>query len=185
MPIDYCLDPHQPVKATPPPDVLKRAFASDPDDQKSFLNSQADPRLREVVTAFSFDRSGQVTRRSSSVAESKRVERLFLNQTLEQQQGETNDGLRLALYFQRKAPDITSIYSILGDKALFQVITTAFNLPSQISGMDVDRQATMLRKFVKIEDLQKPVKLQSLLKRFASMYDLKNSGAATTSSGLF
>ncbi|NEJ02639.1 DUF1217 domain-containing protein [Rhizobium leguminosarum] len=166
-------------------DDLKKAFASNLSDQRSFLNSQADPRLRDIVAAFSVDKSGQVTRRDSTAAsERSRLKQLFLNQTLEQQQGEANDGVRLALYFQRKAPDITSIYTILGDKALFEVVTTVFSLPSEISAMPVDRQVTMLTKFIKLEDLQNQTKVQSLLKRFASMYDLKNSAGADSYSVL-
>lgn len=83
--------------------------------------------------------------------------------------------MRLALYFSRKATNITSLYTILGDKALFQVITTAFNLPTQISNMDVAKQATMLKKFVNLDDLQDPKKVDKLLKRFTAMYDLKNN----------
>ena len=85
------------------------------------------------------------------------------------------DGVRLALYFSRKAPSITSIYSILGDKALYQVITTAYSLPTQISGMDVAKQADLVGRFVKLEDLQDPKKVDKLLRRFTAMYDVKNN----------
>ncbi|MGO7609308.1 DUF1217 domain-containing protein, partial [Rhizobium ruizarguesonis] len=78
-------------------------------------------------------------------------------------EGESNDGVRLALYFGRKATSITSIYSIIGDKALYQVITTAYSLPSQISGMDVAKQADLIKRFVKLEDLQDPKKVDKLL----------------------
>lgn len=166
-------------------DILRKAFASDQTNAKSYINTDADPRLRSIVSAFTFDETGKITRRDASTSsDANRIKDLYLHQTLEQKQGETNDGVRLALYFQRKAPDITSIYTILGDRALFEVITTAFSLPSQISSMDVDRQAAMLSRFVKVEDLQNSAKLQSLLKRFASMFDLKNNAGMSSSAVL-
>ena len=112
-----------------------------------------------------------------NVGAEDRTQTNYLQQTLETQQGESNDGVRLALYFGRKAPDITSLYSILGDKALFQVITTTFSLPSGISSMDVEKQVDLLKKFVNLDDLQDSKKVDKLLKRFTAMYDLQNNSS--------
>jgi hypothetical protein len=97
-----------------------------------------------------------------------------VKQKLETQQGETNDGTRLALYFARKAPQITSLYSILGDKALFQVVSTAFNLPSQMAGIPPEKQIKVLEKFINPKDLGDPQKVDKLVRRFTAMYDMKN-----------
>lgn len=168
------LDPKDYDKAT-----LKKIFTSDPDDKKSYLNDKADARFKDIVAAFNFDKDGNLTRAKIGAVQNKAAEdhtqQLYLQQTLETQEGETNDGVRLALYFSRKASSITSIYSILGDKALYQVITTAYSLPSQISGMDVAKQADLINRFVKLEDLQDPKKVDKLLKRFTAMYDVQNT----------
>lgn len=168
------LDPKDYDKAT-----LKKIFTSDPDDKKSYLNTKADARFKDIVAAFNFDKDGNLTRAKIGTIQNKasedRTQKLFVQQTLETQQGESNDGVRLALYFARKAPSITSIYSILGDKALYQVVTTAYSLPSQISGMDVTKQADLLNRFVKLEDLQDPKKVDKLLRRFTAMYDVQNA----------
>jgi hypothetical protein len=66
------------------------------------------------------------------------------------------------------------MYDIMGDKALFQVITTTFSLPAGISNMDVDQQAIMLKRFLNLKDLQDPKKVDTLVKRFAAMYDQQN-----------
>lgn len=83
--------------------------------------------------------------------------------------------MRLALYFQRKAGDITSAYDILADKALSEVFRTTFNLPDQMAAMPIDRQAKYVDKFMKIKDLSDPAKVAKLLNRFSAMYDIKNS----------
>jgi hypothetical protein len=168
------LDPKDYDKAT-----LKKIFTSDPDDKKSYLNTKADARFQDIVAAFNFDKDGNLTRAKIGTIQNKAAEdhtqELYVQQTMEAQQGETNDGVRLALYFSRKASSITSIYSILGDKALYQVITTAYSLPSQISGMDVAKQADLINRFVKLEDLQDPKKVDKLLRRFTAMYDVQNA----------
>ncbi|ANL45664.1 hypothetical protein AMC87_CH00936 [Rhizobium phaseoli] len=168
------LDPKKYDKAT-----LKKIFTSDPDDKKSYLNTKADARFKDIVAAFNFDKDGNLTRAKIGTIQNKAAEAhtqdLYVKQTLETQQGESNDGVRLALYFSRKAPNITSIYSILGDKALYQVITTAYSLPAQISSMDVAKQADLINRFVKLEDLQDPKKVDKLLRRFTAMYDVQNN----------
>ncbi len=125
-------------------ETLRKIFTSDPSDPKSYLNTKAESKFKEIVSDFNFDTNGNLTRAKigavQNVGAEDRTQQKYVQQTLETQQGETNDGVRLALYFARSAPDITSLYTILGDKALFQVITTTFSLPSSVSNMDVAKQ---------------------------------------------
>jgi hypothetical protein len=163
--------------------TLREIFTSDPSDSKSYLNTKADSKFKEIVADFNFDTEGSLTRAKigaiQNTGATERTQQSYLQQTLETQEGETNDGVRLALYFARKAPDITSLYTILGDKALFQVITTTYSLPSGISSMDVDKQVDLLKKFVNLEDLQDSKKVDKLMKRFTAMYDLQNNSGTS------
>lgn len=160
-------------------DTLKKIFTSDPDDKKSYLNTTADARFKEIVASFNFDKDGNLTRAKMGTVQDKQAEantqQQYVQMTLETQEGEKNDGVRLALYFKRKAGDVTSLYNILGDKALYQVIQTAYSLPKQISSMDVAKQVDLLGRFVKLEDLQDPKKVDKLVKRFTAMYDIQNN----------
>ncbi len=160
-------------------DTLKKIFTSDPDDKKSYLNTTADARFKEIVASFNFDKDGNLTRAKMGAIQDKQAEastqQQYVQMTLETQEGEKNDGVRLALYFKRKAGDVTSLYNILGDKALYEVIQTAYSLPQQISAMDVTKQVDLLGRFVKLEDLQDPKKVDKLIKRFTAMYDIKNN----------
>ena len=168
--------------------TLKKAFASDPSDPKSFINTNDGAKFKSIVEAFNFGTDGNLTDSKLGAAQNQgalaATNDLFLHQTLEDQQGETNAGVRLALYFQRKASDINSVYDIMGDPALYEVITTTYNLPSSISNMDVDTQAKMLSKFIDVTDLQDPDKVTKLLQRFSAMYDLDNKTTSSTSPAL-
>jgi hypothetical protein len=160
-------------------DTLKKIFTSDPASSTSYLNTKAPAIFKDIVSDFNFDTKGNLTRAKIGAVQDTgaetRMQKAYLQQELETQQSDTNEGSRLALYFARKAPGITSLYTILGDKALFQVITTTFSLPTGISSLDVDKQANMLKKFINLTDLQDPAKVDKLVKRFTAMYDLSDT----------
>ena len=91
-----------------------------------------------------------------------------------------NEGVRLALYFERKAPGITTAYQILADKALTKVVQTALGISSLTSMADVDKQASMLTKLIDFEDFQNPDKLKTFLQRFSAMWEGENGQAMST-----
>jgi hypothetical protein len=41
--------------------------------------------------------------------------------------------------------------------------------------MDVDKQVDLLNRFVSLDDLQDPKKVDKLLRRFTAMYDVQNN----------
>ncbi|WFU68462.1 DUF1217 domain-containing protein [Bradyrhizobium sp. CB2312] len=160
-------------------EFLKKIFASDLNNPKSFANTQSDPRFAEIVASFNFDSKGNVARLPMMGPQKRdqfrETQANYLQQSLEQQQGETNPGVRLALYFQRKAGEITSAYDILADKALSEVFRTTFDLPDSMAAMPIDQQAKFVDRFMKITDLSDPTKVAKLLNRFSAMYDIRNS----------
>ncbi|UFW45548.1 MULTISPECIES: DUF1217 domain-containing protein [Bradyrhizobium] len=160
-------------------EFLEKIFASDLSNPKSFANTQSDPRFAEIVASFNFDSKGNVARLPMMGPQKRdqfrETQANYLQQSLEQQQGETNPGVRLALYFQRKAGEITSAYDILADKALSEVFRTTFDLPDSMAAMPIDQQAKFVDRFMKITDLSDPTKVAKLLNRFSAMYDIRNS----------
>ncbi len=160
---------------------MRKVLTEGVDDKKSFANGLSDPRYRQFVETFNFARYG-----ASATAFDRTQQGTvdnYVRQTLEEDAGTQNEGTRLALYFERKAPDIDSIFDILGDKALLKVVHTAFQIPELSALMDIDKQAEMIGKRLDIEDLKDPEKLKSLLNRFTSLWELDNGGASTPMSG--
>ena len=68
-------------------------------------------------------------------------------------------GVRLALYFQRKAEASTSAYDILADPALLKVVQTALGIPAETGAQDIDKQAALIGSQLDLEDLKDPQKL--------------------------
>lgn len=160
-------------------EFLKKIFSSDLNDPKSFANTESGPRFAEIVASFNFDSKGNVARLPMMGPQKRdqfrETQANYVEQSLEQQQGDANPGVRLALYFQRKAGDITSAYDILADKALSEVFRTTFDLPDSMAAMPIDQQAKFVDRFMKIKDLSDPAKVTKLLSRFSAMYDIRNS----------
>lgn len=155
---------------------IRKALAGGVDDPDSFANKLADPRYKEMVATFNFARHGALT----TVFERTRqgtVDR-YMRQTLEEDAGSTNEGVRLALYFERKASGVTSPYGILADPALLKVVQTAFGLPATMSLQSIEKQAAVIEKRLDIEDLQNPAKVKSLLNRFTSLWELENPSSS-------
>ncbi|MGO7453392.1 DUF1217 domain-containing protein [Rhizobium ruizarguesonis] len=168
-------------------DELEKMFSSDLDDEDSYVNKLDDNRFGELVGSFNFDQDGNISADPTGTVQQRGdvLETIdsYVRLTLEDDQGDSNTGVRLALYFERKAPEISNAYDILGDSALFEFFTTTFNLSSYVSNMDVDKQAEMVDNFIDMKDLSDPDKVDDLIQRFTAMYDMTN-GTGTTSSAL-
>lgn len=158
--------------------MLRQALMSDLDDPKSFANTASNTRLREVAEAFNFGTDGRARRTALGLVQDpaslKDTQDLYIRQTMEQKAGDDNQGVRLALYFQRKASSITSAYGILADKALLEVVMTALGLPDEAAQADIDVLAKMISSRINIEDFKDPAKVEKFLARFAALYDIEN-----------
>lgn len=148
--------------------VLTEGTAS----QDAFANKLADKRYREFAEAFNFAQFGG-TATIFDVTRQGTVDR-YVRQTLEEDAGSQDEGVRLALYFDRKAAGLTSPFSILADPALLKVVFTALNLPATTSLLDIDRQASLISARLDIDDLKQPEKRSEFLKRFTILWEVAN-----------
>ena len=164
-------------------DFLKQIFKSDLSDPKSFLNTQTDSRYKQIVSSFNFDAKGNLSATGlTGVQDRGHLQQTvdgYYQQELETREGDDNQGVRLALYFQRKAKTITSAYDILGDTALLEVFKTMFQMPDQFSSQKIDKQKAMVETKLNLADLKDPAKVKKMVERFAIMYDMKNDEAQT------
>ena len=139
-----------------------------------------DPNILAFAKAFDFAKNGAQTTSSSTLVKS--VTDQYTRNALETDQSTQNGGVGLALYFQRKAPAITSVYGLLADKKLLKVVQTALDISPMTAVMPIDRQAAMLSKKIKFADFQDATKLQSFIARFAAQYDYKYGASSATGS---
>lgn len=151
---------------------MKKALTEGIDDEDSFANKLSDKRYYQFVETFNFARHGE-TATVFTRAQQGTVDK-YVRQTLEEDAGKQNEGVRLALYFDRKAEGLTNFYEILADPALSKVMRTALSLPDSFASADIDKQVKLFEEKFDIEDFQDPEKLGDFLKRFTSLWELSN-----------
>jgi len=140
----------------------------------SFAKRLSDNRFVRFAETFDFARYGEFTTARAAAREG--VVEAYLRQSLENRAGEENEGVRLALYFQREAPKVASAYGLLADPALYEVIKIAFGFPDALSAADIDKQAKAILDRLDLADLRNPARLDHLIARFAAAWDMR-SGA--------
>ena len=157
--------------------MVKKVLTEGIDSSTDLANRLNDPRFKELAAVFNFGKYGETTTDSADAKQGV-VDR-FIRLQLENQSGQQNEGVKLALYFARKAPNLSSTLGILADKNLLKVAQTALNIPEATGLMDLDKQAAMYAKRIDIADLKDPEKLNKFIVRFTSQWDMAN-GAATS-----
>ena len=145
------------------------------DGDKSFALQLADVRFRDFAETFNFARYG-ASATAFDRAQQGTVDR-YLRIELEAEAGKADEGVRLALYFQRKASGISSIYGLMGDAALYKVIQTSLGLPAAMSGGDIDKQAALIGGKVVIDDFKDPAKLDAFLMNFTARWQVSHGTA--------
>ena len=170
-------------------DLLRKVLTSDPFDERSFANKQSNTGFRDLAAAFNFTADGKIDRAPREQVQTRgdiiKTADNYLRQAMELRAGEENDGVRLALYFQRKAPVVDSTLDILADKALYEVVRTALGLPDTVAQASLEVQAKTIEKRMKIADLQDPKQLDKFLTQFSAMYDIKTGSSTPSIASLF
>jgi len=156
----------------PSKQVVRTMLEGGIDDPESPANRSTDERFAKLVESFNFARYGEDAT-TINAAQKPAVDK-YMRQTLEEEAGSQNEGVRLALYFERMAPNMTSYFEILGDRAVGSVVRTILGLPDSVAQLDVDKQAALIESRIDIADFKDPEKLQELLTRFTTMWELNN-----------
>ncbi len=156
--------------------LMRKVLVEGVADSQSFANRLADDRF--VRFASTFDFAGKGAEATASVDARQGVVDRYVRQTLEVTAGEDNEGLRLALYFQREAPNVTTAYGLLADAPLWKVVQTIFGFPDEMANADIERQASAVRARLDVADLQDPAKLDRLIRRFTAVWDAAEAAQA-------
>lgn len=152
--------------------LMRRVLEQGVDKPDALARSLNDRRVLDFAKTFDFKGKGVATLTQPDSI--KAVVDRYVDEAMRASQGRQNLGVELALYFRENAPKLTSVYGLLADKKLLEVVQTALELSPRMSSQQIDTQARLLKAKIKLSDFTDPQKLDRFLARFASMYDLKN-----------
>jgi len=180
--LSYALDAHGLGDQIDSKALIAKVLEGGVASSTSLANTLADPRWKAFAAAFDFSGQGAASISTDTAIATTKSD--YVENQLEVNQGASDVGVQLALYFQRVAPTITNAYGILGDPNLLQVVQTIFGLPPGTGSSNIDTEAATISKLVPLSDLQDPKKLLTLTERFTAMYDVTYGPSSGSSSSL-
>jgi hypothetical protein len=149
--------------------LIKKVLEQGTSSASDLANTLPNVNWKSFANAFNFSSTASSSPTSSTAVATTVAD--YTEQQLESDQGQSDPGVQLALYFKRVAPTVTNGYSILADSNLLQVVQTIFNLPATANSAQIDNEAIAIQKLVPTADLQDPTKLNQLTERFTAAYD--------------
>jgi hypothetical protein len=156
--------------------ILRRLMTQDPDARGSLANQMTDRRYRQFARDFSgWDQ--QVPFRKAAAMET--IIGRWQTARYEKRLGEDAPGLREALYFQRNAPEATSVLQLMADPALALVLRVGLGLPRQFAGLEFAQQRAILERRTDLAAFKDPKRLDAFLRRFVIGYEAEFGGART------
>lgn len=157
--------------------MIKKVIEEGTDDDSDMANQMVDSRYKELASGVAYDKRGLDNLREPLWQQA--IIDKYIQNEFEVEVGNVNENLRLAMYFERKAPKVTNYYQLLGDKALYEVTLKAAGLPSEMSSMDIDKQVSILKEKFSLADLRDPEKLGKMIETFLVRADAEQNTAAS------
>ncbi len=142
----------------------------------ALANTLNNPAILAFAKAFDF--AGKGTGVVASAAATTGTAAKYVQQQLDDDAGQQDAGVQLALYFTQTASSVTNLFGLLADKNLLKVVQTAFGLPASATA-DIDAQEQTLSKYVSVADLQNPAKVKQIAERFTAQYDATGQNASS------
>ncbi|MGB6117401.1 MAG: DUF1217 domain-containing protein [Mesorhizobium sp.] len=146
-------------------------------DPNSIANKNENKAFAQFVAAFNFAELGEKATTWRTAIEGT-IDK-FNRQKLEEDAGVQNEGVRLALYFERKASTIKNAYQLLADPALSKVAFTALGLPASFASADIDKQAAFLESKIDFEELSTEKGFNKFMQRFTALWEIDNGSSST------
>lgn len=160
--------------------MIKKMLDQSTTDSKSMANQMVDKRYLELAKFMGMDKNG--TQNFKNASWINKATSNYHTAAFEQEVGEADANLRLALYFDRKAPAIFNWYQVLGDRALSEVARKAAGFSSATAQVDVDKQVDMFKNKLNLADFKDPQKRAKMIQNFLARADSENSAAAVANS---
>ena len=166
--------------------MMRKIFESDPGDDTALVNRLSDARFKEIHEALGFTQSGgtSVTPNFSDTSWQDGIVDRYFNVQFQTQYNDQNETVGTVMEFRDKLDSFGSWFNILSDRTMTEFFQTALGMPSQLSSLDIDKQAEMLEKRFKIEKLQDPKEVEGLIQRYMIIRDVNNPPAQATSAAI-
>lgn len=168
------------------PGKMRRILSEKVDNKDAVMYRLSDKRYAQAADQIRLGDSG-VSRLKLAGTQSDLIS-AYKKAKFEDSIGTENLAVRQARYFEKYVGNAKSVYNILGDPILREVVTSTLGLPQQIAIQPVETQARTITDRVDIKKFSDAKYRENFIKRFLNQNDLKNtetSGANSWMMSLF
>lgn len=173
--------------------LVRRALEDGSADPKAIAVRMVDPKWKRFVGAFGY--GDLLGARTGDIGFGDKIAKAYADKMFEQAVGETDDSLRMALYFRReiaryangKEPDGYTWFEAMGDRPVRAVLESAFGLPTDFGKLDIDRQRDDMRDRMSamfgdssLAAFNDPENVEKMVTRFLARKAAENGPSATT-----
>lgn len=164
--------------------MIEKILKSNIEEDDALVNRLTDSRFREMYNEMGFGTDGEgnlntILKSWQNRMVDRYVQRQFINNAWE-----GNETVATALEVRNVAEDIDNAYDILTDKTLTNFFQTAFGLPSQLSGLDIDKQVEIINSKIDFEDLNDPEYVEKLISKYVAISDALSGSATANNAAL-
>ena len=163
--------------------MVRKVLESDPSDDSSLVNTLTDSRFGELHTGLGFTtEDGPQTPDFNDTAWQDGIVDLYFSRIYANDYAEQNETVGAVLEFREEVTEIDSWYDVLKNETLTEFFQTALSLPSEMSGLDVDKQAEIFADKYDLSDLSDPAEQERLINRYVAISEALNPQGFSASS---
>jgi hypothetical protein len=160
--------------------LLKKVVASDPKNSKSVVNQLNDSGLTQLNSVLNTD--GSVNASLQDPAIQAKLKNAYELAQYQNNLAQTNAAVPTALNFATIVSSAKSIYDILGNSTLRNVVSTVGHIPQQVVNQTLEAQAAAFAKVFDVSKANNPTYVQSFVKRYLGTSDANAAASSNSSS---
>ncbi|MFM7344988.1 MAG: DUF1217 domain-containing protein [Tagaea sp.] len=163
--------------------LLRKVLTSDMGDPNSYANRMRDPRFQELAQRLDLKGSGLDNIKNEATLKS--IELRYKKNEFEKAQGEASPGLREAIYFKENASRMKSIWDVLGDRTMREVVSKAFDIPREVAIQSVESQGTVFGRKVDVEKLKDKRWVERTIQIYLTKIDQEQSQSSGSAGSMY
>lgn len=163
--------------------LLKRVLLSDLTNIDSLANRMSDQRYKEMAGQLNMKSMGVDGIKVPGIMDAMALR--YTKNEFEKSQGQQSPGLREALYFKENASKINSIWGVLGDRVLREVVTTTLGIPKEMAVQGVETQAAYVSSKIDIAKFKDKKFVENFIQRYLTKRDEETQKANGVGAGQY
>ncbi len=163
--------------------MIRKILESDPSDSTALVNRLTDPRFGELHAALGFTTSaGPQTPNFSDPAWQDQVVNQYFDTVFVNAENEQNPTIGTVLDFRENAASLNTWYDVLKSEKMSTFFRVALSLPTEMAGLDVDKQVQIMEKKYDLTKITDPKEQERLISRFMAVSDVLNPPQSSANS---